>query len=395
MQANLAELRRLFASRRAVAFWLFAVAAIVLGMVALGGLTRLTGSGLSITQWDPIMGAIPPMSDAAWHAAFAKYQQIPQYRLENFRMTLEGFKAIFWWEWTHRLLGPHRRFRVCGAVPAVLLDRRDPPRGVAAHAAALRARRAAGFRRLVDGDERVETRVSVSQYRLAIHLGVAIVLLGALLWIALEYLRKEIPSPPRMWGSGQGEGVSTADLAVDAPSPQPSPPLRGARGLLIFWFFSSTSKCFSARSLPDCTRAWSTTPGRRWTGACSRSSASPGRASSKTPAWRSSITASALHRLRRRADAGVARAQSTPESASRQRVGHRRGADRVPGGARHRHAGEPGAGRACGCASAHGRRAVLRSGVAGVRAQAIQLSTNVIPGEHRMPSMRCSPGDDK
>src|ERR1700761_166883 len=92
-------------SRRAVGIWLLAVAAIIAGMVVIGGLTRLTGSGLSITEWDPIMGAIPPLSDAAWQDAFHKYQQIPQYTRENAGMTLEGFKGIFWCEWTHRLLG--------------------------------------------------------------------------------------------------------------------------------------------------------------------------------------------------------------------------------------------------------------------------------------------------
>ena len=193
MRANLAELRRLFASRRAVAFWLFAVAAIVFGMVALGGLTRLTGSGLSITQWDPIMGAIPPMSDAAWHAAFAKYQQIPQYRLENFRMTLDGFKAIFWWEWTHRLLG--RIVGVAFAAPCLLffwtgaIRRAEWPRMLILFALG-GLQGFVGWWMVMSG---LETRVSVSQYRLAIHLGVAIILLGALLWIALEYLRTSSP----------------------------------------------------------------------------------------------------------------------------------------------------------------------------------------------------------
>jgi len=196
MQAILAELHSLFASRRAVAFWLFAVAAIVLGMVVLGGLTRLTGSGLSITEWDPIMGAIPPMSDAAWHAAFAKYQQIPQYRLENHGMALDGFKAIFWWEWTHRLLG-----RIVGfafAVPCLLflwtgaIRRAEWPRMLLLFALG-GLQGVVGWWMVMSG---LETRVSVSQYRLAIHLGVAIILLGALLWTALEHLRKETPSTP-------------------------------------------------------------------------------------------------------------------------------------------------------------------------------------------------------
>src|SRR5215471_5042712 len=88
-----------------VRVWLFAVAALVLALVSVGGATRLTGSGLSITEWQPIMGALPPLSEAEWADAFAKYRRIPQYVVENGGMTLEGFKGIFWWEWTHRLLG--------------------------------------------------------------------------------------------------------------------------------------------------------------------------------------------------------------------------------------------------------------------------------------------------
>ena len=86
-------------------FWLLAVALVILAMIVIGGLTRLTGSGLSITEWKPIMGAIPPLSDAAWAQAFAKYQRIPQYLLENRGMSLAEFKGIFWWEWGHRFLG--------------------------------------------------------------------------------------------------------------------------------------------------------------------------------------------------------------------------------------------------------------------------------------------------
>src|ERR1700753_1157336 len=89
----------------AVACWRLSLASIIIGMFTLGGLTRLTGSGLSITEWDPIMGAIPPLNDAQWADAFAKYQRIPQYIVENRGMSLDGFKGIFWWEWSHRLLG--------------------------------------------------------------------------------------------------------------------------------------------------------------------------------------------------------------------------------------------------------------------------------------------------
>src|ERR1700753_2181701 len=178
-------------NRRAVGFWLLAVAAIIICMVTLGGLTRLTGSGLSITQWDPIMGAIPPLSDAAWAGAFAKYKLIPQYIVENRGMTLEGFKGIFWWEWSHRLLGrllgvvfllPFIGFAVTGGIPE-----RDWPRmGLLFALGGLQG--AVGWWMVKSG---LETRVSVSQYRLAIHLGVAIILFGALLWTALEYLRSQ------------------------------------------------------------------------------------------------------------------------------------------------------------------------------------------------------------
>src|SRR5580692_4224506 len=90
---------------KAVGIWLLVVAALIAAMVTVGGLTRLTGSGLSITEWHPVTGAVPPLSDSAWQAEFAKYQRIPQFRLENPHMDVAAFKAIYWWEWSHRLLG--------------------------------------------------------------------------------------------------------------------------------------------------------------------------------------------------------------------------------------------------------------------------------------------------
>ena len=176
-------------SRRAVGFWLLGIAAIILGMITVGGLTRITGSGLSITQWDPILGAIPPLNDAAWHEAFAKYQRIPQYIHENAGMSLAAFKGIFWWEWAHRLLG--RLLGVVFFVPFVwfawtkTIARREWPRMVVLFALG-------GLQGFVGWwmvESGLETRVSVSQYRLAIHLGVALILLVAMVWTALEYLR--------------------------------------------------------------------------------------------------------------------------------------------------------------------------------------------------------------
>jgi cytochrome c oxidase assembly protein subunit 15 len=194
MAATLAESTGFFASRRAVGIWLVCVAAIIIGMVVIGGLTRLTGSGLSITQWDPIVGAIPPLTDAAWHDAFAKYQRIPQYVYENRGMTLDGFKAIFWWEWAHRLLG-----RIVGAAFALpclwfcwtgAIKRAEWPRMIVLFALG-GLQGVVGWWMVMSG---LETRVSVSQYRLAIHLGVAVILLGAILWTALEYLRAPAPA---------------------------------------------------------------------------------------------------------------------------------------------------------------------------------------------------------
>src|SRR5579871_302059 len=96
---------------KAVQIWLFVVAACVYAMVLVGGATRLTGSGLSITEWQPILGMIPPTSAAGWEEAFAKYREIPEYTLVNKGMSLDAFKTLYWWEWGHRLLG-----RLIGAV---------------------------------------------------------------------------------------------------------------------------------------------------------------------------------------------------------------------------------------------------------------------------------------
>jgi len=191
--------------RRAVGIWLLAVAAIIVCMVTLGGLTRLTGSGLSITEWDPIMGAIPPLSAHAWQDAFAKYRQIPQYRFENHGMTLDGFKAIFWWEWTHRLLG--RLLGVGFFVPFVwfawtgAIQRSAWPRMVLLFGLG-GLQGFVGWWMVESGIE-TATNVSVEAYRLAIHLGVAVILLGAILWTALEYFH-----PPLEGGSKFAQQIS-------------------------------------------------------------------------------------------------------------------------------------------------------------------------------------------
>ena len=180
--------------RRAVGWWLIVLALMIAAMVTIGGLTRLTGSGLSITEWRPVTGVAPPVSEQAWQQEFQKYRAVPQYRFENRGMTLSQFKFIYWWEWTHRLLGrligfvfliPFFFFVWTGAV-----SRAGIPRMVLLFALG-------GLQGFVGWwmvESGLEARVSVSQYRLAIHLGVALILFGAILWTALEYFG--IPSPP-------------------------------------------------------------------------------------------------------------------------------------------------------------------------------------------------------
>jgi len=171
---------------RPVAWWLFAVAFLVLCMVIVGGATRLTGSGLSITEWKPISGVIPPLSQSAWNAEFANYQRIPQYQLVNRGMTLAAFKGIYWWEWAHRLLG--RLLGVVFAVPfVVFLAMRRLPTRLIWRCVVLFVlgglQGLAGWWMVASG---LEGRVSVAPERLATHLGLALILYCALIWTAWE-----------------------------------------------------------------------------------------------------------------------------------------------------------------------------------------------------------------
>src|SRR5215471_5959780 len=178
--------------------WLLGVAVLVFLMVSVGGVTRLTGSGLSITEWQPIVGILPPLSEADWLDVFAKYRQIPQYQHVNPGMSLEAFKTIFWWEWVHRILG-----RLIGAVfllPLIgLLAARLIPRALMGRLAGILALGALqgliGWYMVSSG---LADRIDVSQYRLALHLGLAILIFGALLWVALSVEeRQERPAIPR------------------------------------------------------------------------------------------------------------------------------------------------------------------------------------------------------
>ena len=184
-----------------VAIWLFVVAALVVGMVILGGATRLTGSGLSITEWRPVTGAIPPLSAAEWQAEFARYQQIPQYAQLNAGMSLADFKTIYWWEWSHRFLG--RLIGVAFFVPFVIFAiRRELPRRLFLRLGLIfvlgAAQGAVGWWMVASG---LSQRVSVAPERLMVHLGLAFALLAALFWTALDCwagaARQTLPSP---WG---------------------------------------------------------------------------------------------------------------------------------------------------------------------------------------------------
>jgi cytochrome c oxidase assembly protein subunit 15 len=171
---------------RLAALWLFLVAGVVLAMVVVGGATRLTGSGLSITEWRPVSGALPPLSARAWDHAFALYRQIPQYKLLNRGMTLDEFKSIFWWEWAHRLLG--RLLGLAFAGPFILLlALRRLPRRLVSRCVVLFALGAlqglVGWWMVQSG---LEHRVSVAPERLAIHLSLALLLFSALIWTGLE-----------------------------------------------------------------------------------------------------------------------------------------------------------------------------------------------------------------
>ena len=164
--------------------WLFTVAALIFVMVSIGGATRLTGSGLSITEWQPIMGAIPPPTDAAWQEAFDKYRQIPQYQQINKGMSLPAFKFIYWWEWSHRFLA--RLVGIVFFVPFVyfIFARRIPQALVPKLAVVFLLGGLQGFIGWYMVSSGLAGRVDVSQYRLALHLSLAVLILGAVLWIA-------------------------------------------------------------------------------------------------------------------------------------------------------------------------------------------------------------------
>ena len=191
----------------ALARWLWAVALLVIWVIAVGGITRLTESGLSITEWRPVSGVLPPLNEADWVAEFEKYKQIPEYKEINLGMSLAGFKAIFFWEWLHRILG--RLVGMALVVPLVWYAwRRAIPAGYGPRLLALAAlvgmQGAIGWWMVASG---LEYRTDVSHFRLAAHLLTALFLLAGLVWTArdLRVLAQDSRAQPaRLTGFGIG-----------------------------------------------------------------------------------------------------------------------------------------------------------------------------------------------
>lgn len=186
--------------RRAVAWWLLGLAGLVLAMVVLGGITRLNHAGLSMVDWRPLMGALPPVGEEAWQALFADYKRFPEYQAINLGMTLEEFKAIFWLEYAHRLLG-----RAVGVAFLLLflwfLLHRAFDRRLGITVLAIGA--LGGLQGLL-GWYMVQSglvdRPDVSPYRLAAHLGLAVLIYGCLIWVALGLLAGGTAERPRRAG---------------------------------------------------------------------------------------------------------------------------------------------------------------------------------------------------
>lgn len=195
----------------AVRIWLFALCGLIFGMILVGGATRLTDSGLSITEWQLVVGFIPPLSEADWQEAFQLYKQIPEYQIINKGMSLDGFKAIYWWEWGHRFLG--RMIGFAFLLPFLyFLFRQQLSRNLMPKLVLMfilgGLQGALGWYMVQSG---LVERTDVSQYRLAAHLCAAVLIFGYIFWIALRLGKTQEPSAKQA-----SEGRLTASLLVAA-----------------------------------------------------------------------------------------------------------------------------------------------------------------------------------
>ena len=189
----------------AVRLWLGGMAALVFAMIIVGGATRLTDSGLSITEWQPLLGAIPPLHEADWHAAFEKYRQIPQYHQVNKGMSLAEFQFIYWWEWAHRFLG--RFIGVAFALPLLFFWacgylRKGMPLKLSGILLLGGLQGGIGWYMVMSG---LVDRIDVSQYRLALHLTVAMLILALIAWIAFDLKREPGKADPPLRTATSGQ----------------------------------------------------------------------------------------------------------------------------------------------------------------------------------------------
>ena len=220
--------------RRAVAGWLFACCAVLALLVGVGGITRLTRSGLSIPNWRPVTGILPPIGEAAWKQAFAEYRETPEYRIVNPAMTLDEFRGIFAWEYVHRLLA--RLLGLIFAVPLAVFAwrRRLPPSAggpLVAVLAAMALQGAMGWFLVRSG---LVAEPRVSPLRLAAHLGLAFLIFGAMLWLALGIGRPRLPRSARRGSLADGLPAQSsprssrrcsAERSWRGPTPEPLPDL--------------------------------------------------------------------------------------------------------------------------------------------------------------------------
>lgn len=199
---------------RPIRIWLYTLCGLIFAMVLVGGATRLTDSGLSITEWQLVSGILPPLGQADWQAAFEKYQQIPEYRVVNEGMSLAEFKVIYWWEWTHRFLGrfigfaflvPFLFFWARGYINRALWPRLAVMFVLGALQGAL------GWFMVQSG---LVERTDVSQYRLAAHLALAVAIFGYALWVALDLTPQRKPDAAAPQGVAQAGTLSAAGLTA-------------------------------------------------------------------------------------------------------------------------------------------------------------------------------------
>jgi cytochrome c oxidase assembly protein subunit 15 len=237
--------------RRAVRLWLLAVAALIFATLVVGGATRLTESGLSIVEWKPVTGVVPPLDAAAWRAEFEKYQIIPQFRERNFAMSLDEFKTIYWWEWSHRVLArlvgaafllPFLWFLWRGWIEPQLRRRLWTIFGLGA------ALGAVGWWMVSSG---LADRVSVSQYRLAFHLTLACVIFAAILWT-----EQSLRPAARIAAPGRVRAAATAIVVLTVVQIYLGALVAGLRAGLIY----NTWPLIDDSIVPDATRLFFEAP---------------------------------------------------------------------------------------------------------------------------------------